>query len=185
MPLPVQIQAPLCVDFWQVVCYDAILPQKVNVKLSPITLQEDFNDEQVSGYRPRGCRGPCRRQARRGARIHHHFPRHALSPERGDRPQGREHHPRMRRGPRDHRHHRRTPEGGPFQGRDRLPRPHRRGHPEGFPPRPARARRAGQGRRVHRHHHDDDRRHGGHPRVRHRRHRRCAPRRAGDVRHLR
>ena len=30
-------------------------------------------------------------------------------------PQGREHHPRMRRGPRDHRHHRRPPEGGPFQ----------------------------------------------------------------------
>ena len=41
MPLPVQIQAPLCVDFAKVVCYDVILPQKVNVKLSPITLQEE------------------------------------------------------------------------------------------------------------------------------------------------
>ena len=28
---------------------------------------------------------------------------------------------------------------------------------------------------MHRHHHDDDCRHGGHPRVRHRRHRRRAP----------
>lgn len=51
--------------------------------------------------------------SRRGARIHHHFPRHALPAERGDRAQGRADHSRRGRRARDHRHHRRTPEGGP------------------------------------------------------------------------
>ena len=54
MLLSVRLQALLLIDFSEFVCYLKILPQKVNVKLSPITLQEDFNDEQVSGYRPRG-----------------------------------------------------------------------------------------------------------------------------------
>ena len=43
MLLSVRLQALLLIDFSEFVCYLKILPQKVNVKLSPITLQEDFN----------------------------------------------------------------------------------------------------------------------------------------------
>jgi hypothetical protein len=46
---------------------------------------------------------PRRGAARRGARIHHHHPRDALSPEPRDRPRGRGGGARGRRDPRDHR----------------------------------------------------------------------------------
>ena len=51
------------------------------------------------------------RQARCGAGEHHHLPRHALSPECGDRSERGEDHPRQRRRARHHRHHRRPAEG--------------------------------------------------------------------------
>ena len=90
--------------------------------------------EQIPGHRSRSAEGSGRGPPRGGSGIHHHLPRHALSPERGDRSERGEDHPRERRGARHHRRHRRPPEGRSVRGRDRLSGQDRRGRHQGQPP---------------------------------------------------